>query len=285
MNYINPIDIVFRNPFYNHKDNREIINFNYQFEFCSDTPNIVFTPLFIEQQHMVADTNAFYNQVKVFASTTYVYRQGDTIGQGSEVSGITIAVSDGDDSSKVSTSGWNSSNYLSYRSYAICDNSGRLLVAVNKRVGVNEHRDFYLNVRRSRDSKTFITSSMASWVNEIPSKPEPRYEEVYFEFTSGYTKNTILNDILQFVIGGNEYLVNLFGRNSMNTYDLAVYVRGVLSALALLNWTITRTVRNGHDTIKCVAKTYGAKGMSSFNGEYGADTGVRAIVSAIKGIS
>ena len=126
---------------------------------------------------------------------------------------------------------------------------------------------------------------MASWVNEIPSKPEPRYEEVYFEFTSGYTKNTILNDILQFVIGGNEYIVNLFGRSSMNTYDLAVYVRGVLSLLAALNWTITRTVRNGHDTIKCVAKTYGAKGMSSFNGEYDADTGVRAIVSAIKGIS
>jgi hypothetical protein len=285
VNYINPTDIVFRNPFYNHKDNREIINFNYQFEFCADTPNIVFTPLFIEQQHMVADTNAFYNQVKVFASTTYVYRQGDTIRQGSEVSGITIAVSDGDDSSKVSTSGWNSSNYLSYRSYAICDNSGRLLVAVNKRVGVNEHRNFYLNVRRSRDSKTFTASSMASWVNEIPSTPEPRYEEVYFEFTSGYTKNSTLNDILQFVIGGDEYIVNLSGRDSMNTYDLAVYVRGVLLFSTLLNWTITRTVRNGRDTIKCVAKTYGAKGMSSFNGEYYADTGVRAIVSAIKGIS
>lgn len=285
VNYINPIDIVFRNPFYNHKDNREIINFNYQFEFCADTPDIVFAPLFIEQQHMVADTNAFYNQVKVFASTTYVYRQGDSIKQGSEVSGITIAVSDGNDSSKVSTSGWNSSDYLSYRSYAICDNSGRLLVAVNKRVGVNEHRDFYLNVRRSRDSKTFTASSMASWVNEIPSTPVPRYEEVYFEFTSGYTKNSILNDILQFVIGGNEYRVNLFGRSSMNTYDLSVYVRSVLSALALLNWTITRTVRNGRDTIKCVATTYGAKGMSSFNGEYDADTGVRAIVSAIKGVS
>ena len=286
VNYINPSDIVFRNPFYNHKDNREIINFNYQFEFCADTPNIVFTPLFIEQQHMVADTNSFYNQVKVFASTTYVYRQGDTIRQGSEVSGITIAVSDGDDSSMVSTSGWNSSNYLSYRSYAICDNSGRLLVAVNKRVGINEHRDFYLNVRRSRDSKTFITTTMASWVNEIPSTPEPRYEEVYFEFTSGYTKNSTSNDILQFVIGGNNYLVSLEGRGSMNTYDLAVYVRRALFfSPALSNWTITRTVRNGRDTIKCVAKTYGAKGMSSFNGEYFADTGVRAIVSAIKGIS
>lgn len=234
---------------------------------------------------MVADTNAFYSQVKVFASTTYVYRQGDTIGQGSEVSGITIAASDGNDSSKVSTSGWNSSNYLSYRSYAICDNNGRLLVAVNKRVGVNEHRDFYLNVRRSRDSKTFTASSMASWVNEIPSTPVPRYEEVYFEFTSGYTKNSTLNNILQFVIGGDEYIVNLFGRSSMNTYDLAVYVSGVLSALALLKWTITRTVRNGRDTIKCVAKTYGAKDTSSFNGEYDADTGVRAIVSVIKGIS
>ena len=96
---------------------------------------------------------------------------------------------------------------------------------------------------------------------------------------------TAHNDILQFVIGGNEYKVNLFGRSSMNTYDLAVYVSGVLSALALLNWTITQTVRNGRYTIKCVAKTYGAKGMSSFNGEYDADTGVRAIVSVIKGIS
>lgn len=285
VNYVNPSDIVFRNPFYNHKDNREIINFNYQFEFCADTPNIVFAPLFIEQQHMVANTNAFYNQVKVFASTTHIYKQGDTIKQGSEVSGITIAVSDGNDSSKISTSGWNNSDYLSFRSYAICDNSGRLLVAVNKRVGVNEHRDFYLNVRRSRDSKTFTASSMASWVNEIPSTPVPRYEEVYFEFTSGYTENSIFNDILQFVIGGNEYQVNLFGRFSMNTYNLAVYVSGVLSALALSNWTITQTVRNGRDTIKCVAKTCGAKGMSSFNGEYGADTGVRAIVSVIKGIS
>ena len=127
---------------------------------------------------------------------------------------------------------------------------------------------------------------MASWENEIiPSNPEPRYEEVYFEFTSGYTKNTRLNDILQFVIGGDEYIVHLFRRSSMNTYDLAVYVSGVLSALALSNWTITRTIRNGRDTIKCVATTYGAKGMSSFNGEYYADTGVRAIVSAIKGIS
>lgn len=283
VNYVNPSDIVFRNPFYNHKDNREIINFNYQFEFCSDTPDIIFTPLFIEQQHMVANTNTFYNDVKIYASTTHIYKQGDTIAQGSEISGISIGIGSGNDSSKITTNNWNSTDYLSYRSYAICDGNLNILVAVNKRVGVNEHRDFYMNVRRTRDNKTYGAFSLASWVNETPLIPAPKYEEVYFEFTSGYTQSTIFNDILQFIIGGNEYKVKLFGHGSMNTYDLAVYVSGVLSTLALSNWTITQTVRNGRDTIKCVAKTYGAKGTSSFNGQYSADTGVRAIVNVIKG--
>lgn len=159
---------LFRTNIFNHKDIRETIGFNMQFEFCSDSSDIIFGEKFISQQHMVATINSFYNQIKVYASTSHVYRQGDALAVGSVISGITVDISNGSGSTLISTSGWNNTDYATYRSYAIADNDGNILVAINKPLNSLTRKTFYLNVIRTRDRNIYSDYAMTTWTGAIP---------------------------------------------------------------------------------------------------------------------
>ena len=51
---LNNLDKIYEKTIYNHKDNREKININVQFEFCSDTKDIVIGRKFLERQNAVS---------------------------------------------------------------------------------------------------------------------------------------------------------------------------------------------------------------------------------------
>lgn len=164
---VNSIDTnqrLFYTQIANNKDNREIVRFNLQFEFCADNKDIVFGEKFIQEQHLIATTRAFYNDVKIYGSTTHKYKEGDKYGIGTEISGITVSIANGNQSSSFTSSGWDTNTYRSLSSYAICDSNRNILVAVNKTVGNSSHRkQVFLNILKSRDRKIYTDTGLRTW--------------------------------------------------------------------------------------------------------------------------
>lgn len=191
---------LFGTSIYNHKDIREIIGLNLQFEFCADTNDIIFGDKFISTQHMISTINSFYNQIKVYASTTNVYRQGDNVAVGSVISGITVNIGNGNTSSLITTSGWNDTNYATYRSYAIADNDGNILVAINKPLNSLTRKTFYLNVIRTRDRNIYTDNGMKTWVNNVPL---PQIFDLTF---GGYESSRAGEGVFEFSLPDGSYL-------------------------------------------------------------------------------
>ena len=56
-----PSEAAFTMRITNHKDNREKVNFNFQFEYCTDTKDIVFTTYFIKRQSLISSMSYAYD--------------------------------------------------------------------------------------------------------------------------------------------------------------------------------------------------------------------------------
>lgn len=213
---------LFSTRFYNHKDTREIIGFNLQFEFCCDNSDIVFTEQFVREQHMMANTRDFYNQIKVYASTTSIYKQNDVNAKGSVIPGITVQIiAQNDSSAYITTYGWNNTDYATYRSYGICDNNGNLLIGINKPISSLSRKTTYLNILATRDRKYYDDTSKRTW--GVLTTADPRNEIVLIKVTkqgSTLMPNEPGNNIVAYSICGVEGYLEL----PRNVYETSLTI-------------------------------------------------------------
>lgn len=155
-------DLTNTNYLVNHKDSREKISLNIQFEFCSDTNNIVVGPRFLELQKIINALD-YVDNFQIFVSNDVKYVPGDSKGKG-------VAITTGrqwtitsisNSSAKISYNGQNHEE--DYKYIGICDMSGNLLLGINKNVD-EDIPDIYLNILRTRDRNRYLDSSLKNWI-------------------------------------------------------------------------------------------------------------------------
>jgi len=145
----------------NHKDNREIPQFNFQFEFCSDTSDIIIGRKFLERNKLIS-TITHDGDYKIYVSPEK-YKYGDeTLKDNSTLcpdSEITIT-SSRQETAKLSAFGILG---LNHKSIAITDNNDNLILAINTTTSGNIDNLVYLNLLRTRDRKLYTNINMLSW--------------------------------------------------------------------------------------------------------------------------
>ena len=148
----------------NHKDSREKIGINIQFEFCSDTSDIVIGHKFVEYQSMV--NTASVGRRYLWVSQDETYRYGDEKGKGEQKSVINVI-----DCQMVGTTSAvlktittaTSVSLVGAKSLAICDASGNLILGINKIVD-GKMPYVYLNMMKTRDRNKYLNKDLKSWV-------------------------------------------------------------------------------------------------------------------------
>ena len=148
----------------NHKDSREKIGINIQFEFCSDTSDIVIGHKFVEYQSMV--NTASIGKTYLWVSQDETYRYGDEKGKGEQKSVINVI-----DCQMVGTTSAvlktittaTSVSLVGAKSLAICDASGNLILGINKIVD-GKMPYVYLNMMKTRDRNKYLNKDLKSWV-------------------------------------------------------------------------------------------------------------------------
>lgn len=152
--------------FINHKDSREKLGFNIQFEFCSDTPNIILGEAFMERQELVNNGTGFYDRINFYGSPDE-YKITEKI----KKSNATIWLGQNENTIQTAIDGLTASfrmivdpqvGDVSYKSISVVGEDGRLIMAVN-----TSSRDItiYLNMLKTRDRHKYIGSDLKSWFN------------------------------------------------------------------------------------------------------------------------
>lgn len=124
---------------YIYKDNREIISGEVQFELCSDTPNIIVKNPIWECSSLYNDDAYNKSSLSVYASNDETYDLNDEYAKGT-VQGNGSLITLNNNQVSVSFSG-------SFKSWAICDSNGKILIAVNS----TSVKAVYLNLLSTRD--------------------------------------------------------------------------------------------------------------------------------------
>lgn len=130
------------------KDQREIFKATIQFEYCSDTPDIIVKPKFLEYVRAVnADTN---KNIYLRVLTSGKYSENETQARGTQAGSAYIGISVYSDN--------NNTVYVYQTRYptgitawCIEGANGEILLAVNKNAGV------YFNILRSRDDNIYYS--------------------------------------------------------------------------------------------------------------------------------
>ena len=128
------------------KDNKEIISLSTQFEFCSDTHDIVFTKRFLELQKWIRITNG--SSIKIYQGPINDFDwRNPTLTNATLVANGGVSFLHYPTSSKITITG----SLTVSRAYYITDSSDNILLATR---GVTI---FYLNVLLSRDYNIYDT--------------------------------------------------------------------------------------------------------------------------------
>lgn len=138
---------VFKDKYVYYKDNKEITQVSVQFEFCSDTPDIEFTDLFIRRQLMIR-TEEWNNfpSLAIFGANTY---DGLQIICGTE-NNISFSTSSNGNTHFVLTPTSDYDWYIIKGYYLNEENQ-----LVTKEIMRTKHKEFYLSIRRSRNEKEY----------------------------------------------------------------------------------------------------------------------------------
>ena len=144
--------------YYKRKDNRQIEKYSLQFEYCSDNPDIIITPKYLEYIRMLnADTTKSF---KIYVSTT----EGDKYGLTSRTpigtriqfleSGVSFTKMNG------YSMRLNMSTVISYTScIGITDQEDNLLLGINmERRQYMTFKPIYFNLLKSRDDKIYFSN-------------------------------------------------------------------------------------------------------------------------------
>ena len=142
------------------KDNREILQNHIQFEYCSDTKDIIVT------QNMIRNCSFYGNYItdffKVYTSTSETYDVNDTNAKGDYVgyviAYIRLTVIDRL-SCKITLRNVDMTNI---KSWCIADNNDKILLAVN-----GKKTDVHVNLLKSRDTNIYYSQQNRTIVGDI----------------------------------------------------------------------------------------------------------------------
>lgn len=153
---------IYQYQFVNHKDSREKLGFNIQFEFCSATPDIIIGEAFMERQQLVNTANR--NDTLVIWWSTQKYKITEKYLRTTNSYQCSGNISIAARNNLVSTMDLNISSDLSQenvQSFAICDSNNRLILAVNttNKTGFK----IYLNMLRTRDRRNYVGTDLKNW--------------------------------------------------------------------------------------------------------------------------
>ena len=156
--------ILFKNTFYNHKDSREKLGFNIQFEFVSDTPDIIIGEKFMERQMFVNTIER--NNVRIYSSnykykiTDRTFNGGTLVGNQDNIGCVSITK----ESASLNIHDLNYSGDLN--SIAITDSDDKLILAINTTILTNP-LTVYLKMQSFRDRHNYSNRSLKTWENDI----------------------------------------------------------------------------------------------------------------------
>jgi len=143
--------------FNNHKDSREKLGFNIQFEFCSNSKRIILGEKFMERQQLINTSARSSSGLRVFACEhEYLVTEHSLIGVRTEIPEATVAI--------------NQTGYvqialnrtITHNSIVVCDLSYNTILIVNTK---NNTAGVFLNVYRTRDRNKYNSSDLKSWTN------------------------------------------------------------------------------------------------------------------------
>lgn len=142
-----------------NKDNGETLGLTLQFEFCTDTPNIVFTDEFLKKQKII-NPNAFNIATipyYVWSSNSVIYKQNDVAPKGSVNTLMSVSITElSDESVRITLVGGTTPT----GSWGIVGNDNKLLIGVNV-AGQATPRVIYLNKKYLQNDDVYATASSA----------------------------------------------------------------------------------------------------------------------------
>lgn len=136
------------------KDNREIIKTTLQYEYCSDTEDIIVTPEFIKRCSCYNDSANDPSDIVVYMSTTETYNLTDTTPKGTINSNLAPDVDIYNGSLMISCVGLSPS--MNPTSWCFADGNGNILLAVNTKK--RYHANLFLNVLFTRDPNIYANA-------------------------------------------------------------------------------------------------------------------------------
>ena len=151
-----------------NKDNREIIKWNIQIEYCSDNKDIIIGKKFIENCKIVNSlANDVTNLKLAFSKKPYSLGENkihsDSVSYDFDQYNLELQVNEENDYSCAVLWTTMEGNILGtweqYPYWAICDADGNILIAVNSK----DNSTIYFNLLRSRDTKVY----MNRWSQEV----------------------------------------------------------------------------------------------------------------------
>lgn len=145
-----------------YKDSREIIKATMQFEYCSDTPDIIVKPKFLEWVRAVNAGTDKNSKLHVWVRYTGKYTEHDTTGQGYRaVGGNYISYTQFASNAKSIFITQNAYSFTNVTAWCITDDNEEILLAVNKNQGI------YFNLLRSRDDNIYYSNLDKTIVGNI----------------------------------------------------------------------------------------------------------------------
>lgn len=162
----------------NNKDSRETININIQFEFCSDTPDIIIGSDALEYQRFISGGFPTGTSLKVYLSN-HIYKNGDDklISSVGDVTSLTTTTINRGENTQTSASLLiNINSTISHKSIVFKSNtSSKIIFAINT---INFSKTMYLNILKNRDRKIYLDKLMKTWI------PEQKTKTIYKKITS-----------------------------------------------------------------------------------------------------
>ena len=139
----------------NHKDSREKIGFNIQFEFCSANKNIIIGEAFMKRLKFIS----FYSNLgyKIYTSDKTYKITETSFKQGILDNNATITINK---NNQLTCSCDITLTNTDFNSIAICDNSNKLILAINT---TSQSLKLWLNLIRTRDRRIFTNRNLKNW--------------------------------------------------------------------------------------------------------------------------
>ena len=145
--------LVFGLPFQNHKDSREKLGFNIQFEYCSANKNIIVGNGLFERNY------AGFNYYKIYASTEeYKVSDKKLKAGGTHINGTITTTQVDEQCMRFDIT--NLASFAGRKSLAITDGNDNLILALNTTAAAPE---FYLNLLKIRDKKRYLSNNLKTW--------------------------------------------------------------------------------------------------------------------------